>query len=96
MQMTPEWPLMMLAVVLVMGASQWRRRRLTRAARDLPTRLRRMLGAEPDYDLPEDLPEGLQTFAKLQRRTLRVQNTVWGLAILWLGWVVLTGMGILG
>jgi len=91
--MGPEWSLVMLAVFAVMGVSQWRRRRLQRAARDLPTRMRRLLGEAPEYDLPDEVPEGLLGFAALQRRTERVQNVVWVLAILWLAWVVIMMFG---
>lgn len=93
MQMTPELSLMMLAVVLIMGASNWRRRRLKRAARDLPTRLFRLLGPEPDYDPPEALPEGLEDFAALHKRSLRVQHWVWGLALIWLLYVTYLALG---
>ena len=93
MQMTPEWSLVMVAVFLVMGASNWRRRRLRRATRDLPTRLYRLLGPEPDFDPPETLPEGLDDYAALHRRSLRVQHVVWGLACLWLVYVAYLALG---
>ncbi|MBV6636220.1 MAG: hypothetical protein KI788_09975 [Mameliella sp.] len=93
MQMTPQWSLMMVAVFLVMGVSNWRRRRLKRAARDLPTRLFRQLGPEPEFDLPDSPPEGLEDFAALQKRSLRVQHWVWGLALLWLVYVIYLAMG---
>ena len=39
---------------------------------------------------PQDtpLPEGLHAYAALHRRTRVVQLVVWGLAFLWLGFVV--------
>jgi hypothetical protein len=93
--MTPEWSLMMVAIFLVMGASNWRRRRLRRAARDLPTLLFRQLGPEPEFDPPETPSEGLEGFSRLHKRSLRIQYGIWLLALIWMGWVVLLGMGIL-
>jgi hypothetical protein len=95
MQMTPEWSLMMVAVFLVMGSAHWRRRRLRRATRALPTRLFRLLGPEPDFDPPEELPQELHGFAALHKRSLRVQHGIWLLAFVWMAWVVLLGMGVL-
>lgn len=95
MQMTPEWSLMMVAIFLVMGSANWRRRRLRRATRDLPTRLFRQLGPEPEFLPPEELPEELQSYASLHKRSLRIQHGIWFLALVWTGWVALLGMGLL-
>ncbi len=100
MQMTPQWSLMMVAVVLVMGASQWRRKRIKRAARDLPTRLRRLLGPEPEYAPPDEAPEddggALAGFAALHRRTERVMHAIWVVALLWVVWVLAMSWNIFG
>ena len=91
--MTPEWSLMMVAIFLVMGAANWRRRRLRRATRDLPTRLFRQLGPEPEFLPPEEVPEGLQSYAALHKRSLRIQHGVWLLALIWLVYVAYLAMG---
>lgn len=91
--MTPEWSLVMVAIFLVMGASNWRRRRLKRAARDLPTRLFRLLGPEPELDPPDTPSEGLEEYAALHKRSLRIQHGVWGLALLWLAYVAYLALG---
>lgn len=90
MQLTPEMAALAFFALLVMGSAQWRRGRIRRAMRDLPTRMQRLLGPDPLYLPPQDtpLPEGLHAYAALHRRTRVVQLVVWGLAFLWLGFVV--------
>ncbi len=90
MQLSPEMAALALFALLVMGSAQWRRSRLRRALRDLPTRERRRLGPEPEFLPPADdsLPEGLQSYAALHRRTRRVQQLVWGVAFLWLAYIL--------
>ena len=73
---------------LFLGARGWRRRVLKRAVRDLPTRLRRMVGEEPGYEPPEDLPEGLEGYAHLHRRSARIMHIVWAVAFAWLAYVI--------
>lgn len=94
--MGPEFSLMMLAVMLIIGAKGWRERRLRRAMRDLPTLLQRQLGDGPDYAPPPDLPDELTDFAALHRRTERVQTVIWVLAGLWLAYVLYLMMGTSG
>ncbi len=72
---------------LFLGAKSWRRKKIKRAARDLPTRLRRQLGDEPDYLPPQPVPEGMESYVALHRRSARVMYFVWGLAFLWLAYV---------
>ena len=72
---------------LFLGAKSWRRKKIKRAARDLPTRLRRQLGDEPEFAPPEPAPEGLEAYVALHRRSARVMYFVWGLAVLWLAYV---------
>lgn len=90
MRDNPHFLLFGLFFAIWLGAQSWRRRRLKRAARDLPTRLRRMLGPEPDYCPPpgDHLPAEMQDFARLHRRTARVQRALWGAAGLWLLFVI--------
>lgn len=73
---------------LFLGARGWRRRKLKRAVRDLPTRLARMVGDEPDYLPPDELPEGMETYAALHRRSARIMHAVWALAFCWLAYVI--------
>lgn len=77
-----------LSALMWLGAQNWRRRKLKRAVRDLPTLMQRMLGPEPVFALPKDPPDGLQGFAVLHDRTRRVEWIVRGLAVLWLAYVV--------
>lgn len=83
---SPAMVLFAPSFALWLGARSWRRRRLKRAARDLPTKMRRLLGPEPDFLPPEGdgaSPE-MTDFAKLHRKTRRV-TTVFGLlACVWL------------
>jgi hypothetical protein len=77
-----------LSALMWLGAQNWRRRKLKRAVRDLPTLMQRMLGPEPAFEPPKDTPDGLQGFAVLHHRTRRVEWIVRGLAVLWLAYVV--------
>lgn len=77
----------MMAAVPVMGVRAWRERRLRRAMRDLPTVLQRQLGEAPGYAPPAELPEGLQHYAAVYRRSGLVMKVIWGLAVLWLLYV---------
>ncbi|MCT8159236.1 hypothetical protein [Pseudoruegeria sp. SHC-113] len=90
MQQNPYMLLFGLAAAIWLGAQTWRRRKLKRAVRDLPTLLQRQLGPEPDYLPPEHIaqtPE-LAAYARLHQRTARVQRALWGLAGLWLLFVI--------
>ena len=92
--MASEMVLFAVFAMLVVGSQTWRRRRVRRAARDLPTRVQRMLGPEPEFDLPEGpLSEDLAGFAVVKRRTLWVQRAVWGVAGVWGGFVAYLMLG---
>lgn len=73
---------------LFLGAKGWRQRKLKRATRNLPTRLRRVLGEAPDFDPPETIPEGLEDFADLHRRTAVTMRLVWVVAFCWLAFAI--------
>ncbi|MFW2541076.1 hypothetical protein ACN2XU_00445 [Primorskyibacter sp. 2E107] len=89
MQMSPFYSLFGVFLMLWMGALHWRRKRIRKAMRDLPTRLQRLLGPEPDFAPPPDkLPEGLNSYASLHRRTGRIQRGLWGVALLWLAYIL--------
>ena len=77
-----------LGFALFIGGKSWRRRKLKRAVRDLPTRMQRALGDEPNYDPPEDLPDGLESYAALHRRSELVMYGVWAVAFLWLAYAL--------
>ncbi len=83
---SPAMVLFAPSIALWIGAQSWRRKRLKRAAGDLPTKLRRLLGPEPDYLPPEggDASPEMADYAKLHRKTGRVANVVGLLACLWL------------
>ncbi|WP_157772668.1 hypothetical protein [Pseudoponticoccus marisrubri] len=87
--MSPEYVLFGVAVLIVILSSHWRRSRLRRAVRDLSTPARRQLGPEPEFEPPAGAATGdLQAFAALHRRTKRIQHVCWGLALLWLAYVL--------
>ncbi|MCC1491093.1 hypothetical protein [Cognatishimia sp. F0-27] len=89
MQNNPYILLFGLFFALWLGAQSWKRRKLRRAVRDLPTRMQRMLGPEPDYAPPADgTPEEMQDYARLYRHVGRVQRVLWGAAVLWLVYVI--------
>ena len=95
MRDNPYMLLFGLSIMLWLGAQNWRRRKVKRAARDLPTRMQRLLGPEPMFEPPSDTPEGLGDYAALHTRTARIEWAVRGLALLWLAYVlflVLKGM----
>lgn len=77
-----------LSALMWLGAQNWRRRKLKRAVRDLPTLMQRMLGPEPAFDPPSDPPDALQRFAVLHDRTRRIEWVIRGVAVLWLAYVV--------
>lgn len=88
MRGNPMIMLLSLSALMWIGAQNWRRRKLKRAARDLPTLMQRLLGPEPAFEPPADPPEGLQGFARLHDRTRRVEWIIRAVALLWLGYVV--------
>lgn len=94
--MGPEFSLVMVAAFLLMGARNWRHRRIRRAVRDLPTMMQRQLSEAPEFLPPEDPPKELETFAALHRRTERIEKTIWGLAILWMAYVAYLALGATG
>lgn len=69
---------------LFLGAKSWRHRKLRRAARDLPTRMRRLLGDAPEFVPPENPPQELESYAILHRRTTVTMHIVWAVAFCWL------------
>ena len=73
-------PLLVPLVLLLAGARSWQQRHIRRARRDLPTRLQRLLGPDPDFAPPEDAPDDLLTYAALHRRAGRVVRLCWMLA----------------
>jgi hypothetical protein len=91
--MGPGFSLVMLAAVLIMGASNWRQRRIRRAVRDLPTRLRRQLGEGPEFLPPDEVPEELGDYVALHRRADFVVRVVWVISGLWLVYVLYLEMG---
>ena len=76
------------SVLLWLGGQSWRRRKLKRAVRDLPTVTQRQLGPDPSFDPPTDLPKGLGPYAALHARTRKVELAVRGLALAWLVYVL--------
>ncbi|WP_136440104.1 hypothetical protein [Pacificoceanicola onchidii] len=88
MQPTPLFSLFAVFIMIWLGAQQWRRNRLKRAVRDLPTRLQRQVGPEPDYLPPEgEIPEDLADYVALHRKTTRIQRGAWLVALAWLAYV---------
>ena len=88
MRENPVFILLAISALLWIGAKSWRRKKIKRAARDLPTRTLRLLGPEPEFEPPEDAPEELAGFVALHSRTRRMEWVVRGLALLWLGYVL--------
>ncbi len=77
-------------IALTLGPRTWRRNRLRRAVRELPTTSRRLIGPEPNYLPPETenaTPE-LASYQQIYRRTGYIQKGLWGLAGLWLAFVI--------
>lgn len=91
MQANPVWSLAMVCVFAVMAASNWRRTRIRRMARDLPTALRRRLGEAPEYEAPDE--EAFRDYTARHRRLTRVMHVAWGLAALWLVYVGYLALG---
>lgn len=87
---SPIFVLLMLSGALIMGGSSWRRRRIRKAVRDLPTPMMRLLGDEPLFEPPatDDLPEGLRAYADQHRRLARIEKIIWALAFCWLAYVL--------
>ncbi|MDK3074237.1 hypothetical protein QO034_14050 [Sedimentitalea sp. JM2-8] len=71
MPISPNRALFAVFVMLIVFSTIWRRNRLRRAVRNLPTRMQRLLGPEPQFQPPPDdaLPDGLRAYAALHRRT---------------------------
>lgn len=88
MRDNPVFMLLAVSALLWIGAQSWRRKKIKRAARDLPTRMMRLLGPEPEFEAPEDAPGDLADFIALQSRTRRIEWILRGLALLWLGYVL--------
>ncbi|MDO6730666.1 hypothetical protein Q4577_11600 [Marinovum sp. 2_MG-2023] len=90
MQLSPETAAIALFAMLVIGSSHWRRRRIRRAMRGLPTRMQRLLGPDPLFLPPPDdrLPDELRAYAALHRRSAWVQYVLWGLAFVWIGYII--------
>ena len=88
MRGNPLFVLLGVSVLLWLGAQNWRRRRLKRAARDLPTRMQRLLGDEPQFTPPAEPPDGLGDYVALHARTRKVEWAVRGVALLWLAYVL--------
>lgn len=88
MRNNPLFILFGISALLWLGAQNWRRRKIKRAMRDLPTRMQRLLGPEPLYQPPADAPDGLAGFRALHDRTRRVEIAVRILAGLWLAYVL--------
>ena len=87
--MSPQMSLFALSAFLIMGSANWRKRRIRRAVRDLPTRAQRQLGPDPYFDPPEHPDsEALQSYANLHRRSLRIVHVCWALAFVWLAYVL--------
>jgi hypothetical protein len=84
---SPAYSLLAVFIFLIIGSSGWRRSRIRKARRDLPTAMQRQLGPDPMYEPPEDPPDGLHEYARMHRRTARVQYAAWGLGFAWLAWV---------
>jgi hypothetical protein len=84
------YSLFAVTIMLVIGASHWRRSKLRRAVRDLPTMAQRQLGPEPDYLPPNagDLSDDLRSYAALHKRSRRVMHVVWSLGAAWLVFVL--------
>lgn len=88
MQPTPLYSLFAVFIMIWLGAQHWRRNRLKRAVRDLPTRLQRQLGPEPNFPPPtDDVPDELAEYAAYHRKTARIQRGAWLMALAWLAYV---------
>lgn len=88
MRENPLFILLGISVLLWLGAQNWRRRKLRRAVRDLPTRTQRLLGPEPNYEPPTDRPDAMIGYVTLFERTRRIEWGVRGLALIWLAYIL--------
>lgn len=90
MPMSSNHALFAVFTMLVVLSTMWRRRRLRRAVRDLPTPMLRLLGPEPYYIPPPDdrLPEGLRAYAATFKRTRWVIYLCWTVAALYAALIV--------
>ena len=90
MQSSPLYSLLAVTFMLVIGASHWRRSKLRRAVRDLPTMMQRQLGPEPEFQppAPDSLPVALHAYASMHRRTRRIMHIVWSAGGAWLIFVL--------
>lgn len=84
------YSLFAVTIMLVIGASHWRRSKLRRAVRDLPTMTQRQLGPEPNFLPPnaDELPDDLRSYAALHKRSRRIMHIVWSLGAAWLVFVL--------
>jgi hypothetical protein len=85
MPTSPNRALFAVLVMLIVFSTLWRRNRLRRAVRDLPTPMQRLLGPEPQFLPPPDdsLPDGLRAYAALHKRTRRMIHLCWTAAALY-------------
>ncbi|WP_417603850.1 hypothetical protein [Primorskyibacter flagellatus] len=90
MPMSSNHALFAVFTMLVVLSTMWRRRRLRRAVRDLPTRMQRLLGPEPLFSPPpdDDLPDGLRSYAALHKRTRLINYACWAIAALYAALIV--------
>lgn len=86
---SPVYVLLLVSMALITGSSAWRRRKIRRAVRDLPTLMQRQLGEAPLYEPPESAPEGLEGYVRLYHRLARIEKSIWILAALWLAYVLI-------
>ena len=91
MQSSPTYSLFAVTIMLVIGASHWRRSKLRRAVRDLPTMAQRQLGPEPEFVPPVsgNLSDDLLSYAALHKRSKRIMHVVWSFGAAWLVFVLL-------
>jgi hypothetical protein len=97
---SPALVLLAPAIALWLAAQAWRRRRLRRAVRELPTRQRRLLGPEPEFLPPETdaaaLAPEMAGYLRQRRRAGWLRAALRALAGLWLLfalWVLASGSG---
>ncbi len=90
MPMSSNHALITVFAMLIVLSTMWRRRRLRRAVRDLPTRMQRLLGPEPLFIPPPDdrLPDDLRAYAALHKRTRWVIYLCWTVAAAYAAMIV--------
>lgn len=83
MMMSPNRALIVVFAMLVVGASLWRRRRIRRAVRDLPTLAQRLLGPDPEFapPPPEERPASLNAYAAMHKRSQWIVWVCWAIAV---------------